>query len=88
MPWMFWFRWLFPLFGVGFMVLMGSAAVAGFAYWLRSLENPKPEAGWSAMAPAEKDPLEIARERYAKGLITSQEFDAMVERLLKTEREP
>ena len=87
MPFIFWFRWMFPLLGVVFMVVVGSAAVAGFAYWLRSLDGLSAEAGRPVITRSEQDPIEIARERYAKGLITSQEFDAMVERLLKTERD-
>ena len=39
-------------------------------------------------ASSHPDPLVIARERYAQGLISPKEFDALVERLVKTEGKP
>ncbi|MCY0865709.1 MAG: SHOCT domain-containing protein [Sulfobacillus sp.] len=37
------------------------------------------------ISPMRTDPLEIARERYAQGLISQEEFDALVDRLVRTE---
>lgn len=36
------------------------------------------------IAPA--DPLEIARERFARGEISMEEFDAIAERLVRTDK--
>ncbi len=70
--------WVFPLMGmspVAIVVLLG-------AY--RILVGPKQP---SSNQP-DRDPLSIARERYARGEISQRDFDQLVENLVRTEPSP
>ncbi len=85
---------IFPLIGMVVMALVvGSVLMAGMV-WRRSRGmscgskmtrlDHREQRGPTGAASA--DPLDIARERYAQGLISHEEFDALVERLVKTDR--
>jgi uncharacterized membrane protein len=68
--------WIIPLVGMGIM------AIFGWVFFSRMLgmsrTPPKP------LSPP-PDPLEIARERFAQGLISKEEFDKIAEGLVRTE---
>ncbi|MCY0900181.1 MAG: SHOCT domain-containing protein [Firmicutes bacterium] len=92
MPVMLGFGWWVPLCGLAAMVFVGWLVIGRMRWFLgptaRTPDNcgmgPRPSA--LQPKPPREDPLAIARERYAKGLISQEEFDAIVERLVKTER--
>lgn len=67
----------------GWTVLFwGVIVLAGLGWVVRSaLAKPRPD---GHDRPA-SDPLALARERYAQGLITKQEFEDVVHQLLNTE---
>ena len=69
--------WVFPLFGLGMMGLVG------WALFTRGMDGQQPS---SLNAPS-ADPLDLARERYAQGLISKPEFETLVEELLRTEHQ-
>ncbi len=52
-----------------FMVLFWGAIIALVVWGIKKLTERGPEAG------GRKEPLDIARERYARGEITKEEFD-------------
>ncbi len=65
-----------------FLGLMAIAVVVWmvviFWVWRKATPNKR------QIAPA--DPLEIARERFARGEISMEEFDAVAERLVRTDK--
>jgi len=61
-------------FVVGWFLLVPVLAILGDAL---STETPE--------SATDEDPLEVLRERYAKGEISESEFERQVERLLATE---
>lgn len=67
--------WVFPLLGMGMMVLVG------WALFTRVM-NGHPR---SSLNVPSSNPLDMARERYAQGLISKPEFERVVEDLLHTE---
>ena len=71
--------------GGGWVVLLwGVLGIAGLG-WVVSrytLTNRRHDSGHRVTA----DPLALARERYAQGLMTKQEFEDVVHHLLDTER--
>ncbi len=71
--------------GAGWVVLLwGVLGIAGLG-WVVSrytLTNPRRDSGHRATS----DLLALARERYAQGLMTKQEFEDVVYHLLDTER--
>lgn len=77
MPMMIGFGWwpIVPLFAMGLMAFLG------WNIFVRMV-GPGHKAPREELRP---DPLAIARERFAKGLISQKEFDQTVERLLRTE---
>ena len=95
--------WVFPLFGIAAMLVVrrgmgsqsprhrhsasfgpgcGPSSACGTGLNVEFHESVPPTAS------SHQDPLVIARERYAQGLISLNEFDALVERLVKTEGKP
>lgn len=71
--------WVFLPVGVLVLVLVGLGWI-GWRYGLAKSTRDHPR-------PVASDPLELARERYAQGLITKDEFEDVVQHLLHTERE-
>lgn len=71
--------WIFPLFGMGVM---------GFFAWMLFFRTRNPGHRYINPPDTRPDPLETARERYAQGLISKEEFDHIAERLVRTERRP
>lgn len=67
--------WMFPVFVIGMMVLVGRVVLprAFRGYRATTSNAPLP------------DPLVVARERYAQGLLSKFEFDQIVQDLLFTE---
>ncbi|MFT4890091.1 MAG: hypothetical protein ACI9YT_001004 [Halobacteriales archaeon] len=61
-------------FVIGWFLLVPVLAILGDAL---STETPE--------STTDEDPLEVLRERYAKGAISESEFERQVERLLATE---
>ena len=68
--------WAFLFWGV--LVLAGLGGVV----WRYMLAKFRPGNGHLLAS----DPMELARERYAQGLMTKQEFEDVVQHLLHTER--
>jgi putative membrane protein len=60
------------VFGGLWMILFWGAIIAGIVWVVRKLAG-RDETGSSA--PKQRNPLEIAKERYAKGEISKGEFD-------------
>ena len=67
--------WLFPLGG---LVMMGLGA------WI-VLPRVGTRGSQNSPPPHPSDPLEIARERYARGEISHQEFEQLAQHLIHTE---
>ncbi|AEJ38473.1 hypothetical protein TPY_0271 [Sulfobacillus acidophilus TPY] len=67
--------WLIPV------VMM--TGLGGFTAIILTRVAKRPDS--PRISPTPTDPLEIARERYAQGLISQEEFDALVGRLVRTE---
>ncbi|PSR21063.1 MAG: SHOCT domain-containing protein [Sulfobacillus thermosulfidooxidans] len=74
-PMMIGWGWVFPLFGMVMMVLVGWALVT------RVVNGHQ----WGSSNGPPPNPLDLARERYAQGLISKPEFERLVEDLLHTE---
>ena len=68
--------WAFRFLGV--LVLAGLGGVV----WRYMLAKSRPGNGHLLAS----DPMELAREHYAQGLMTKQEFEDVVHHLLDTER--
>lgn len=67
--------WIFPLVGMGMIISVGWALVTRGVNGHRKDSSSRPS--W--------DPLALARERYAQGLIAKSEFERLVADLLDTE---
>ena len=101
LPYGWW--WIFPGFGIAAMLVFrwvigphnprhrhsasfgpgcGPSSACGTGLNVEFHESVPPTAS------SHQDPLVIARERYAQGLISQNEFDALIERLVKTEEKP
>ena len=65
------------VFVVGWFLLVPSIAIVGGTLYVGG-EDETPD-------PAADDPVETLRDRYARGELTDEEFEARVERLLETE---
>ena len=66
--------WGWMIFGAFWMVLFWGAVIALIVWVVKKLT----ERGDSGQGPgARRDPLEIARERYARGEISREEFEQM-----------
>lgn len=100
MPVMFGFgAWVLPVFGMVFIAFLARVVLSqGVRHGLSSGHNRHYRGGCGVPMMQDShsvrsfpdsfaDPLAIARERYAQGLISQKEFDTLVEGLLKTERE-
>ncbi|MCL4520153.1 MAG: SHOCT domain-containing protein [Firmicutes bacterium] len=75
------FWWVFGLVGITLMVMVGWT----LARHLNTTHPPGATGGLNALGGELIDPLLIARERYAQGLISKMEFDSLVQDLLNTE---
>lgn len=71
---------IFPFFGLIGLTIMGFFL---WIFWFRFLGKPYHD--HQEMAPG-PDPLEVARERFARGEISQDEFDAIADRLIRTEK--
>ena len=69
------FWWVFPLAGIA---LVAFAGVVGAHRLSASAKRP-------SLSQPDRDPLSIARERYARGEISQKDFDQLVEALVHTE---
>lgn len=69
------FEWIFPLFLLSLMAVVGALLLS------RAFRERRP--AFSNTRPL--DPLIMARERYAQGLIAKPEFDQIVQDLVSTE---
>lgn len=72
--------WILPLVGMGMM------AVFGWLFFSRILGRPLQPSRTLPPPIPPVDPLEVARERFAQGLISKEEFDELAERLVRTEK--
>ncbi len=72
--------WILPLVGMGMM------AVFGWLFFSRILGRPSQPPRTLPPPTPPADPLEVARERFAQGLISKEEFDEVAERLVRTEK--
>lgn len=73
--------WYSPGYGMGgggfvFMFLFWILIIVGVVYLVRSLGNQKRE------GPMDKTPLEILKERYAKGEIDKKEYEEKKKELI------
>ena len=71
-------------------VLLMAFGLGGLAVFRESVTATESSSA-SSTAHAERDPLSIVRERYARGELTDEEFERRLDRLLETEddaREP
>jgi uncharacterized membrane protein len=67
--------WIFPLVG---MMMMGTVGVIVFTQVINGHRR-------DASKTPPPDPLDLARERYAQGLISKSEFEKLVGDLVRTE---
>lgn len=68
--------WMFPVVGMILVITMVGIGVARMSHG--SLKG--------STTSSSTDPLFLARERYARGQISHQEFERIIEGLLRTER--
>lgn len=79
------FMWPFMLFGIlqwGFWLLLIGGIIWAVGQRRRHLA---PSDYHMPAMPRRSDPMEILRERYARGEITADEFDEMVSHLVASE---
>jgi hypothetical protein len=83
------FAWplLFPLLALAFFWFMrgGRPGCASHGPGPHHLAAPVAAPHRSDVVPPAPDPLQVLRERYARGEIDQAEFERRVERLLRTE---
>ncbi len=72
--------WIFPAVATTLMALFGWAVLTRV---FRTEHHTSPETPTLVETP---DPLAIARERYAQGLISKEEFDQLAQDLIRTEK--
>ena len=62
-------------FGPLFMILILAATVAAIVFLVRWLSGAQQGFGTASLTPPVQTPLDILKERFAKGEINRQEFD-------------